>query len=78
VGLPSLEANSGSHADQRVATWTPDAELHVDDLLAVFTRHSCCSLLLLLLVMLSLPDPRTEAKEAVIFEQICQLARVTA
>jgi hypothetical protein len=42
------------------------------------TRHSCFPLLLLLIALLSLPDPRTEAKEAIIFEQIGQMARVTA
>jgi len=42
------------------------------------TRHSRLSLLLLIVILLSLPDPRTEAKEAVIFEQIGQMAGVTA
>ena len=41
-------------------------------------RHSRLSLLLLTIILLSLPDPRTEAKEAVIFEQIGQMAGVTA
>ena len=42
------------------------------------TCHSRLLLLLLLITLLSLLDPRTEAKEAVIFEQIGQMARVTA
>ena len=41
-------------------------------------RHSRLSLLLLTIILLSLPDPRTEAKEAVIFEQIGQMSGVTA
>ncbi len=41
-------------------------------------RHSRLSLLLLTIILLSLPNPRTEAKEAVIFEQIGQMAGVTA
>jgi hypothetical protein len=41
-------------------------------------RHSRLSLLLLTIILLSLPDPRTEAKEAVIFKQIGQMAGVTA
>jgi hypothetical protein len=41
-------------------------------------HHSRLSLLLLIIILLSLPDPRTEAKEAVIFEQIGQMAGVTA
>jgi hypothetical protein len=34
--------------------------------------------LLLIISLLSLPDPWTEAKEAVIFKQISQMARVMA
>jgi hypothetical protein len=42
------------------------------------TRHSHFSLLLLTIILLTLPVPRNEAKEAVIFEQIGQMAGVTA
>jgi hypothetical protein len=41
-------------------------------------RHSRFSLWLMIIILLALPDPRTEAKEAVIFEQIGQMAGVTA
>jgi hypothetical protein len=52
------------------------AAKHNDDLPP--TRHGRFSLLLLTIILLSLPDPQTEAKEAVIFEQIGQMAGVTA
>ncbi len=49
-----------------------------DDYDPLPVHHSRFSLLLLIISLLALPDPRTEAKEAVISEQIGQMAGVTA
>jgi hypothetical protein len=49
-----------------------------DDFDPPLTHHSRLSLLLLIIGLISLPEPRTEAKEAVIFEQIGQMDGVTA
>jgi hypothetical protein len=60
-----------------LGTWT-GGRADIDNYKPPATCHSCLFLLLLMIVLLALPDPRTEAKEAVIFKQIGQMAGVTA